>query len=120
MDSIALDQVFADRLAADRHPVVTIELSAPSPELRDAVYQGASRMAEGTMTRHENGAVDLSRRPVSGIQVLSVGRHSVADIKAAVRSSKALRAGIVVIDDFTEPELSRFLAHFVDIPAFAV
>ncbi|UYG15998.1 hypothetical protein BRM3_10175 [Brachybacterium huguangmaarense] len=119
MDHIELDQFFADRLAADRFPVVSIEISTPSAALRDAVYAGVARMATSHSVRLENGAVDLSRTPVSGIQVLAVGRHSVADIKAAVRSSKSLRAGIVVIDDFSEPELTRFLGHFVDMPAFA-
>lgn len=119
MDHIDLDQFFADRLAAGRHPVITIELSTASPVLRDAVYAGAQRMAEAYTARHENGAVDLARQPVPGIQVLAVGRQSVADIKAAVRSAPALRAGVIVVDDFSEPELTRFLGHFVDMPVFA-
>lgn len=119
MDHIDLDQFFTQQLAAGRHPVVSVELSAPSPILRDAVLTGVARLAESHTARHENGAVDLARGPVAGLQVVAVGRHSVAEIKAAVRSAKALRAGVVVIDDLTEPELTRFLSHFVDSPLFA-
>lgn len=119
MDHTDLDLFFTRRLAAGRHPVVSIELSAPSPILRDAVLAGVSRLAETHTARHENGAVNLSRGPVAGLQVVAVGRHSVAEIKAAVRSATALRAGVVVIDDLTEPELTRFLGHFVDTPLFA-
>lgn len=115
MDTHDLDLYFADRLAADRHPVVAIELSVQSPVLRDAVIAGVSRLADAAVQRHENGAVDLSRKPVSGMQVVAVGRHSVAEIKAAVRSSKALGAGVIVVDDLSEPELTRFLAHFVEL-----
>lgn len=118
MNISQLDSYFADQLAADRHPVATIEISATIPAVRDAVYAGVSRLAETFSARHENGAVDLSRGPVSGVQVLSVGRHSVADIKSAVRSARSLRAGVIVIDDMSEPELTRFLDHYVPSPMF--
>lgn len=118
MERTELDTYFAEQLAAGRHPVTTIEISASLPAVRDAVYSGMSRLAGTYSVRHENGALDLSHSPVSGIQVLSVGRHSVADIKSAVRSSRALRAGVVVIDDLSEPELTRFLDHFTQTPMF--
>lgn len=118
MERTELDQYFAEQLAAGQHPVASIEISAPLPAVRDAVYAGMSRLAGSYAHRHENGALDFSHRPVSGIQVLSVGRHSVADIKAAVRSSRALQAGVVVIDDLSEPELTRFLDHFIQAPMF--